>query len=97
MNHAQQVTEINSPFLTRSLTEVDDHKAFVRRGDVAADERVGRVHRGDPLEIDIGFAELWTDVIDVIRHASQDRVHNRFGRITALCIVAMDLLNPPGW
>ena len=34
MNHAQEVAEINSPLLTRSLAEVNDYKAFIRRWDV---------------------------------------------------------------
>lgn len=79
MNHAQQVAEINSPLLTRSLAEVNDHKTFIRRWDIATDEWVGGVNRGHPLEIDVREAELGTDVIDVVRHAAQDRVHDRFG------------------
>ena len=79
MNHAQQVAEINSPLLTSSLAEVNDHKAFIWRWDVATDEWIGGVNRWHPLEIDVSEAELGTDVIDVIRHAAQDRVHNRFG------------------
>ena len=78
MNHAQQVAEINSPLLTSSLAEVNDHEAFIRRRDVPADEWVGGVNRGNPLEVDVREAELGTDVIDVIRHAAQDRVNDRF-------------------
>ena len=77
VDHVQQIVEIDSPLLAGSLTEVDDHEAFIRRRDVAADERVGGVHRGNTLEVDVGFAELRADVIDVIRHAAQDRVHDR--------------------
>lgn len=79
MNHAQQIAEVNSPLLTSSLAEVNDHEAFIWRRDVATDEWVGGVHRGHPLEVDIRAAELGTNVIDVIRHAAQDRVHDRFG------------------
>ena len=77
MNHAQQIAEINAPLLTSSLAEVNDHEAFIRGRDVPTDEWVGGVNGGHPLEIDISEAELGTDVIDVIRHAAQDRVHDR--------------------
>ena len=79
MNHAQQVAEINAPLFTRSLAEVNDHEAFIRCRNVPTDEWVGGVNRGHPLKIDVSEAELGTDVIDVIRHAAQDRVHDRFG------------------
>ena len=73
---------------------MNDHKALIRAGNVPADEWVGGIDRWDPLEIDIGAAELRTDVIDVVRHPAQDGVHNRLGGIAALSIVAVDLLDP---
>ena len=79
VDHSQQIAEINTPLLASSLAEVNDHEAFIRSRDVPTDEWVGGVNRGHPLEIDVREAELGTDVIDVIRHAAQDRVHNRFG------------------
>ena len=94
MNHAQQVAEINSPLLTRSLAEVNDHEAFIGCRDVPADEWVRGVNRWNPLEVDIGLTELRADVIDVIRHPAQDRIHNRFSGITTLCVVPVNFLNP---
>ena len=35
-----------------------------------------------------------TDVIDVVRHAAQDRVSDRLGRVAARRFVAVQLLNP---
>ena len=78
MNHAQQVAEVNSPLLTSTFTEVNDDEAFVGRWDIATDEWIGRINRWHTLEIDVRFAELRTNVIDVIRHAAQDRVNDRF-------------------
>ena len=94
VDHVQQVTEVDPPLLTSTLAEVDDHEAFIRGRDVPADERVGGVHGGNTLEVDVGLAELRADVIDVIRHPAQDRVDDRFSGITTLSVVAVDLLNP---
>lgn len=40
------------------------------------------------------MSELRTDVVDVVGHTAQDRVGDRFGRVAARRLVAMQLLNP---
>eukprot|EP00825_Cyclidium_porcatum_P031217 TRINITY_DN3303_c0_g1_i2.p3 TRINITY_DN3303_c0_g1~~TRINITY_DN3303_c0_g1_i2.p3 ORF type:complete len:236 (+),score=39.47 TRINITY_DN3303_c0_g1_i2:172-879(+) len=52
-----------------------------------------RVH-GHALEIDVGARELRAEVADVIRHAAQDGVGDRFLRIAAHFLVAVQLLDP---
>ena len=76
VDHAQQIAEINPPLLAGSLSEVNDHKALIRSWDIPADKRIGRVNRWNTLEIDIRLAELWADVIDVIRHPPKNRVND---------------------
>jgi hypothetical protein len=67
---------------------------LVRGRDVAGDEGVGGVHQGHALEVDVGARELRRDVVDVIRHAAQDGVDHGLGRIAALVLVAVQLLDP---
>ena len=54
VDHAEQIVEINPPFLTSTLAEVNDHKAFIGAGNVPADEGIGGVNCWHPLEIDVG-------------------------------------------
>ena len=42
----------------------------------------------------MGLGELRRDVADVVGHAAQDGVHDRFGRITPAGPVPVDLLDP---
>src|SRR5439155_17527876 len=74
--------------------EADHQEALVRGGDEAGDEGVRRVHRGHPLKVDVRPRELRTDVVHVVGHATQDRVHYRLGRVAAQRAIAMDLLDP---
>ena len=94
VDHAQQIAEVDPPLLASSLAEVDDHEAFIGCRDVPADEWVRSINCWNPLEVDVGLTELRADVIDVIRHPAQDRIHNRFSGITTLGVVAVNFLNP---
>ena len=94
VDHAQQVAEIDPPLFASSFAEVDNHEAFIGCRDIPADKWVRSVNRWNPLEVDVGLTELRADVIDVIRHPAQDRIHNRFSGITPLCVVAVNFLDP---
>ena len=56
------------------ITEADHHHAFIQRRDVACDERVGGIHHGYAMEIDVGAGKLRRDVFYVIRQTAQDAV-----------------------
>ena len=90
VDHRQQVREVDA---TR-VRESDDEEALVRGRDVARDERVRGVHRRHTLEIDVRARELRADVVHVVGHAAQDRVHHGLGRVAARALVAVQLLDP---
>ena len=73
---------------------MNDYEGLIGAGDGSNHEGVGGVHRRHPLEVDISAAELWADVIDVVRHPTQDGVHRGLGGVSPFSVVAGDLLNP---
>ena len=69
-------------------------KALVGGRDEAGDERIRRVHRRDALEVHVRPGELRADVMHVVRHAPQDRVHDGLAGVAAGGLVAVQLLDP---
>ena len=92
MQHVQQVLEIHVEFVR--IAEADHYHAFVGGGNIARNERVGCVHQGNALEVDIGARELWRNVVNIVIHAAQDGIHHLGSGISAFGIVAMDFLYP---
>src|SRR6267378_2304324 len=74
--------------------EADYHHGLIRGGYVLGDERVTGVHRRYTLEVDVGAAELRTDMVHVVGHAPQDRVDHGLLAVAAMMPVAMQLLDP---
>src|SRR3984893_12213742 len=74
--------------------EADHHHGLVGAGYVPGDERVAGVHRRHALEVDVGAAELRTDVVHVVGHAPQDRVDHGLLAVATMLPFAMQLLDP---
>src|ERR1019366_852857 len=74
--------------------ETNDHHRFVGGWDPARGERIRGIDRGNPLEINVGFGELRANIMDIIGHPPQHRVHYLFRRIAARRAITTDFLNP---
>src|SRR6202040_4112708 len=67
---------------------------FIGCRDPTRGKRIRSIDGRHPLEIDVRFSELRTNVMNIIGHSPQHCVHHRFGRIAASGAVAVDFLNP---
>ena len=47
---------------------MDNYKAFIKGGDITADERIGSIHGRNALEVDMSVGELRRDVIYIVGH-----------------------------
>src|SRR5712671_1449626 len=74
--------------------EADHHHGLVGGGYGPGDERVAGIHRRHTLEVNVGAAELRTDVVHVVGHAPQDGVDHGLLAVAAMMAVAMQLLDP---
>src|SRR3984893_6464248 len=90
VQHGNQIREVDA----LGVGEADHHHGLIRAGYVPGDERVPGVHRRHPLEVDVGAAELRTDMVHVVGHAPQDGVDYRVLAVAAMMPVAMQLLDP---
>lgn len=89
-NHGEQIGEVN----TAGIGESDDHHGLVRGGYPPGAKRIGGINNRHSLEVDVSVGELGNDVMDVIVHAAQDSIGDRFGGVAAFSAVTVELLNP---
>ena len=47
---------------------VDNYKAFIKSGDITADERIRSIYGRNALKVDMSVRELRRDVIYIVRH-----------------------------
>src|SRR5579859_252144 len=90
LDHRQKVGHVQM----LRVGQADDDKAFLGQGYGARDERVGRIHGGDALEIHMGARELRRDVMYVVVHAPQNGLCHGLYRIATALHVAMYFLYP---
>ena len=73
---------------------MNDHHAFVLTGHIPGNERIGRVHQRNSLEVDVGMRELRHDVVHVIVHPIDDGLNHGILAVAALMSIPMDFLDP---
>ncbi len=73
---------------------MNHHEAFIQGRDGFGRKGIGRIHRGDALEVEMGARKLRGDKVDVVLHRADHRVHHRLPRVAAFAGVADKLLDP---